>query len=195
MADWSERVAELLFDGETVDSSVDVGSGTIVVTTHRVLVFTPEGDGPRYRAINRPNVLGVERRDISPFDLLSKATKLGIGGALLVLVGLVVDPEALFPRPDLSAAQGMGVVDTVESMLDLFYALDIALLALGAVLSIVGIALLGVQLATRTDRLVIEIAGEDDVVLSYGVDDETLAQIEDAIAVSDDSSPPPAPDR
>ncbi|WP_248515675.1 hypothetical protein [Salinarchaeum laminariae] len=193
MADWSERVDELLFDGESVESTVDVGAGTIVVTSHRVLVFTPEGDGPRYRAIDRPNVLGVEQRGVSPFDLFSKATKLGVGGGLLVLVGLVVDPEALFPRPDLSGAQGMGVVDTVDSMLGVFYALDLALLALGAVLSIVGVGLLTVQLATRKDRLAIEIAGEDDVVLSWGVDDATVAEIDAAIDVPEaEAQAPPA---
>ncbi|GAB3682158.1 hypothetical protein GCM10028857_07520 [Salinarchaeum chitinilyticum] len=190
MADWSERVDELLFDGETVDSSVDVGAGTIVVTSHRILVFTPGGDGPRYRAIDRPNVLGVEQRAVSPYDLLPTATKLGVGGALLVLAGLVVDPAALFPRPDLSGAEGMGVVDSVDSMLDLFYALDLALIALGAVLAVVGIGLIAVQLATRQDRLAIEVAGEDDVLLSYGIDDATLAALDGAIDVPVDEASP-----
>lgn len=191
MADWSDRVDQLLFEGETVESSVDVGAGTVVVTSHRLLVFTPEGDGPRYRAIDRPNVLGVERRGVSPYDFRSTVAKLGVGAVLLLLVGIVVDPAALIPRPDLSAVQGVGgAIDMVDAMLDAFYALDEVALGLGALLAIVGAGLLGVQLATRSERLAIEVAGEDDVVLSFGVDDATLASLEEALDVPEVQGPP-----
>jgi len=193
MADWSERVDQLLFDGEHVETTVDLTGGTVVVTGQRVLVFTPGGDGERFRAIDRPNVIGVERRGVSPFDLLPTAAKVGVAGALLVLVGVVVDPAALFPRPDLSSARAAGgMVGTVESMLDLFYALDSALIALGAVLSIVGAAMLGVQLATREDRLAIEVAGDEDVLLSFGADEPTLAELHAAIDLPDVEDPPTA---
>lgn len=191
MADWSDRVDQLLFDGETVESNVDVGAGTVVVTSHRVLVFTPDGDGPRYRAIDRPNVLGIEHRGVSPYDVRSTVAKLGIGAMLLVLLGIVVDPQALIPRPDLSSAQGAGgMVGPVETMLDAFYALDEVALVLGALLAIAGAGLLGVQLATRSERLAIEIAGEDDVLLSFGVDDATLAALEEAVDVPEVQRPP-----
>lgn len=191
MADWNERVDQLLFDGETVEESVDVGGGTVVVTSHRLLVFTPAGDGPRYRAIDRPNVLGVERRGVSPYDVRAIVAKLGVGAVLFLLVGLFVDPQALIPRPDLSAAQGVGgMTGMVETMLDAFYALDEVALGLGALLAIVGAGLLAVQLATRSERLAIEVAGDDDVLLSFGVDDATLADLETAIDVPDVAEPP-----
>jgi len=191
MADWSDRVDQLLFDGETVESSVDVGAGTVVVTGHRLLVFTPDGEGPRYRAIDRPNVLGVEQRGVSPYDVRSTVAKVGVGAVLLVLLGIVVDPQALIPRPDLSSAQGTGgMVGPVETMLDVFYAFDEVALGLGAMLAIVCAGLLGVQLATRSDRLAIEVAGEDDVLLSFGVDDATLVALEEALDIPEVQGPP-----
>ncbi|AGN02950.1 hypothetical protein L593_15080 [Salinarchaeum sp. Harcht-Bsk1] len=182
MVDWSERVEQLLFEGEHVETTVQVGAGTVVVTGQRVLVFTPEGDGKQFRAIDRPNVLGVERRGVSPLELVPTAGKLGVAGGLLVLVGVVLDPAALFPRPDLSSAQAAGgILGPVNSMLDLFYAIDTVAIALGALLAILGTALVGVQVATRQDRLAIEVAGEDDVLLSLGADDARLADLRQAI--------------
>jgi hypothetical protein len=191
MADCSERVDQLLFDGETVESNVDVGGGTVVVTSHRLLVFTPEGEGPRYRAIDRPNVLGVEQRAISPYEFRSVVAKLGVGAVLFLLLGLFVDPRAVIPTPDLSSAQGAGgLLGPVETMLDAFYALDEVALVLGALLALAGSGLLGVQLATRTDRLAIEIAGDEDVLLSFGVEDATLATLQSAIEGPPGEAPP-----
>lgn len=191
MADWSDRVDQLLLEGESVESNVDVGAGTMVVTSHRLLVFTPGGSGPRYRAIDRPNVLGIERRAVSPYDFRALGAKLGVGAVLFLLVGLLVDPAALIPRPDLTAVQGVGgATDMVETMLDAFYALDEVSLGLGALLAIVAAGLLAVQFATRSERLAIEVAGEDDVLLSFGVDDGTLRELEHAVDVPDVKGPP-----
>jgi hypothetical protein len=197
MADWSDRVDQLLFDGETVGSSVDVGAGTVVVTSHRLLVFTPDGEGPRYRAIDRPNVLGVEQRAVSPYEFRSTVAKVGVGAVLFLLLGLLVDPQAMIPRPDLSSSQGTGgMLGPVETMLDAFYALDEVALALGALLALAGAGLLGVQLVTRTERLAIEVAGEEDVLLSFGVDDATLADLQGAIGGPPGGKPTrPEPER
>jgi len=190
MADWSDRLEQLLFEGEHVETTVEVGTGTVAVTGQRVLVFTPGGDGKQFRDIDRPNVLGVERRAISPFDLVPRAAKLGVAGVLLVLVGVVLDPAALFPRPDLSGAQAAGgLLGPVNTMLDLFYAVDTVAIALGALLAIVSAGLVGVQLATRRDNLAIEVAGEDDVLLSKGDDESTITDLQSAIDVPTPEEP------
>ncbi|MFC6728528.1 hypothetical protein ACFQDG_07745, partial [Natronoarchaeum mannanilyticum] len=59
MDEWRGRVDELLYAGESIEERVEIGDAEVVVTTHRVLALTPSGDGERYRAIDRPNVLGA----------------------------------------------------------------------------------------------------------------------------------------
>jgi len=59
MDEWRGRVDELLYAGESIEERIGVGDADVVVTTHRVLALTPSGDGERYRAIDRPNVLGA----------------------------------------------------------------------------------------------------------------------------------------
>ena len=132
--------------------------------------------------IDRPNVLGVERRGVSPFDLVSRAAKLGGAGAVLVLVGVVLDPAALLPRSDLASARAAGgILGPVNAMLDAFYALDVLAIGVGAVLATLGAALVGVQLATRRDRLAIEVAGDDDVLLATGAEEAAVDDLEAAI--------------
>ena len=49
MAGWKSRVDDLLYDGETARETVDVGTSRVVVTSHRVLAFTPDADGENFR--------------------------------------------------------------------------------------------------------------------------------------------------
>lgn len=184
MPDWSDRVDQLLFDGEAVEAAVDAGTATVVVTSHRVLAFTPQADGADYRAVDRPNVLGADRRSVSPLGLLPRATKTGAVGALLAIVGLVVDPEALLPRPDVSSAPAAGgTVGTVDTVIGVFHAADEALLVLGALLVAVAIGLVGLEVATRRTLVAIEVAGEEpDVELPGTVDEGEHDALEAALA-------------
>lgn len=186
MGDWSDRVEQLLFDGEAVEREVTVGAATVAVTSHRVLAFTPQADGSNYRAIDRPNVTGVERRSVSRFGVLPRAVQIGVAGLLLGLVGFVVDPAALLPRPDVSSAPGAGgVVGTLETAIGLVHALDTILLGLGGVLVVLAGGLVGVELATRRERIAIAVAGEEpDELLSGPAGDDAVLTLDDLFGAS-----------
>lgn len=191
MPDWSDRVDRLLFDGEVVETELHVGTATVVVTSHRVLAFTPAVDGADYRAIDRPNVRGVERRSVSDLDLRSPAAKLGAVGGLIVLVAFVVDPASLLPRPEVSdAPTAGGLVETVDRAIGLFHALDALLLGFGALLVAVAVGLQGLEFATRRERVAIEVVGEEpSVELPGTIGDEEVSTLADALA------PPRPPDQ
>jgi len=184
MSDWSERVDQLLLDGEVVEERRDVGTASVAITSHRVLAFTPQAEGADFRAIDRPNVRGVERRQESRLDLVPTATRIGAVGVLLAAVGILVDPAALLPRPDVSDAPGAGgMVGTIDGVIGFFHALDGILLAVGGLVLAVALLLVGLQIATREDQVAITVAGEEsDVHLPGSIDDSDVDALEDAIA-------------
>jgi hypothetical protein len=165
MAAWTERAEDLLFEGESIEESVDVDTGRVVVTTHRVLVFTPEFGEKNYRHVDRPNVVGVKTDHTGRRTLLEYALKLGLGGALLVGIGLSVDFGNFVPTdtlPSTNSAMGIGsILGTVQSMMQLLAMLDEFMVMGGAMGVIAGTALGSVYVLTRTKLLVIECAGED----------------------------------
>lgn len=198
MTPWSDRAEDLLFDGESIEAEVAVGTSDVVVTSHRVLAFTPEREGKDFRKIDRPNVRGVRRQAVDSIDVRRRAAKLSVAGVVLAAVGLVFDPQSLIPRPDLSSADGAGevggILSLVQGLLDLFYALDVGLLVLGLLLLTLGLGLLGVQLAMRSSRLALDVAGEEPILLSGTVDDAALDRLRTALSApatdQPDSEPP-----
>lgn len=186
MTPWSDRVEDLLFDGETIEAEVAVGASDVVVTSHRVLAFTPELDGKDFRKIDRPNVRAVRRQAVDAIDVRRRAAKLGVGGVVLAGVGLVFDPRSVIPRPELSSAEGAGevggILSLVRGMLELFYAVDVGLLVLGLLLLTLALGLLAIQLAMRSRRLAIDVAGEEPVLLSGTIDDPALQRLRDAVS-------------
>lgn len=185
MSVWSERAEQLLFDGETIDTEVAVGPATVVVTSHRLLAFTPQADGKDYRAVDRPNVRDVERRAVYGLDYRERAIKLGVVAAILLVVGVILDPESLLPKPDVSgagSAAGFGdVLGIVDRMIGLFHALDALLIGVGVLLAVVAVALGALQLSTRSVVLAVDVAGEDPITLPKRVDPGELERLQAAI--------------
>lgn len=194
MADWSDRVDALLYDGESVESEFLAGTATVIVTSHRVLAFTPTIDGPEYAAVDRPNVVDVERRSISDRSLWRPAAKATAIAVPFLALGAVLDPEAWLPRPDVSGTgAGGGAVETVDAMLGLFYGVDTAMLVVGTALVVVALALVGVQLASREQFVVLSVAGDEtDVRMPDALGEGELAALREAIAPPPPSEPEPA---
>jgi len=91
MDEWRGRVDELLYAGESIEERIGVGDAEVVVTTHRVLALTPSGDGERYRAIDRPNVLSASIDAGGDRAHLLTAGKAGLVAALLFALAAAVD--------------------------------------------------------------------------------------------------------
>ena len=61
MSQWRERAEEMLYAGESVEETFEVDDARILVTSHRVLAFTPGAEGATFQQADRPNVAGVSR--------------------------------------------------------------------------------------------------------------------------------------
>lgn len=170
MSRWQRRVDELLFEGETVRERLDIGPSHVVVTTHRVLTFTPELEGENFRQVDRPNVTGVETSALSKANLLKRGLMTGFVGAVLLLAGVLFDPTAVFGDDlDLEAGTandfGLGsLMDATQSMFALMMNLDSILQLFGALALLLSTVILGVYWYFRTPTLAIRLAGDEDDV-------------------------------
>lgn len=189
MSRWQRRVDELLYDGETVRESLDIGPSRVVVTSHRVLVFKPDMDGENFRQADRPNITGVGTgaRGVSSF--LRRGIMVGVLGLVLLVAGIIFDPESLFGgniNLDTSGGQQLGlggVMDGIRSMFALLVNLDTILRTFGVLALVLAAVILGVYWYLRTPTLVIEQAGEQDDVHIPRPENatETATQLERAI--------------
>lgn len=185
---WTDRVEKLLYDGETCERRFDLGSEsesesaptTLVVTSHRVLAFTPERDGANFRQIDRPNVDGVAVTTTGRSTYRWRALKLGLVGIGLLAVSAAVSLESLLPSLESagvdSSAPGMegitGALAQIETMLAI---LDALVLVGGLVASAAALGFVVLSLRSRTRRLVLEVAGGDDVAVPIDGDDGIVA--------------------
>lgn len=174
------QVDRLLYDGETVEEFVDVGRDRLVVTSHRVLAFTPTGDGTRFDAIHRPNVTAVERQSGGATRHLERAAKATILGVFLIVGGATVNLDGLLAPdtvdPAAASQTGVGDVLGLLGVLNTVLALVDDALLVGGIASI-GVAALALTLyrhSRRTD-VVVRVAGSDDVHLTG--DDATDASL------------------
>jgi hypothetical protein len=182
MTGWLDRVDDLLYDGETVVERVAVDDGGVVVTTHRVLSFTPERDGANFRYVDRPNVTGVSASASGEFGFLQQALKAIVVGVVLLIAGQTVSFDSLVAGVtiDSSAAQvGMGgMLGMLSSFLQLMAQLDELMTMFGALAVILAMVIFAVYLLTRDRVLVIAVAGGDDILVPAPKETAEAAAVE-----------------
>lgn len=181
MDDWRDRPEDLLYDGESVVESVDADAGRsrVVVTTHRVLAFTPDHD-PRFHEVARPNVTGVAVEAVGAAGQLRRAARLGAWGVGLVVAGVLVPLDsALAGVSDLGGASAGGALSFLGALLAALALLDDALRAIGALLLLVAAALLALYVWSRQPTVVVAVSGHDD--LEVLGDETTAATLRDAL--------------
>jgi hypothetical protein len=170
MAGWQDRVNQLLYEGETVEDSLDLDTATLVITSHRVMAFTPASDGANFRGVERPNVAGAAHGSRDRKSFLWYAGQAGGAGLALVVVGVLIDFDALVGGVDfgLESTAGLGIggiLQMVQQLLALIAMLDEISQLLGALLLLVAAGLLGLYAWTREPTIVVEVAGDDDIHL------------------------------
>ncbi|MFB6266723.1 MAG: hypothetical protein ABEI31_03610 [Halodesulfurarchaeum sp.] len=187
MAAWHERVDQLRFDGEEVLLRVGEGDGVVVVTTHRVMAFTPETDGENFRAVDRPNVTGVSRTTSGNARFVPAGIRALVVGAFLLGAGLVVDFDGLLSTPSVGetgAGQvGMGqILGLLELLQTVFALLNEGFLIAGGLATLLGLAAVAHYLRTRRPEVVIEVAGGSDLrVPGDSLSDSELSKLQGAI--------------
>ncbi|WP_254521552.1 hypothetical protein [Natrinema caseinilyticum] len=189
---WTEHVDQLCDDGETVERRVDLEDATIVVTNRRVMTFTPESDGPRFRHVDRPNV-GTVR--VETAERLSQLVW-GLGAAV-VGIGLVETARAIrfteyVPGFELQGADSLPGANAVENLVNgalsaietALLILDWAILLSGGLAFAVATAFVVRYVRSRSHRLVLRIRGDDDLVVPVGgaaLEADLVADLEAAI--------------
>lgn len=199
MSRWLARVDGLLYDGEHVETKVPVGEGGVVVTTHRVLAFTPADDGSNFESVERPNVTGVERTTRGSFAYLTQAVKALLVGGVLLAAGQVVSLDSMVGGIELTTTGGMGLdgfLSLMQSLLGLLAMLDEIMTVAGALGLLLGAVILGAYALSRTDRLVVAVAGSEDLELPAAETDDSIAtQLDRAVQpekAGEGNSPPDA---
>lgn len=181
--EWGTRLDEFLFDGERRLETVDLGPDRVLVTSHRLLVFTPTTDGENFRAIDRPNVAGVDIRHRTGENALPMAGKLGLVGTVVLLTAFAFDPGWL--RGSSGSDSAPANAGTVDQSAGLLSTLDGALLSVGVVLLAAALLLAGYYALARSPVIVVWIDGDEDVVLPIRREPEAkLDALRDALRPS-----------
>jgi hypothetical protein len=193
MNGWRQRVQQLLYDGEDVRETVEVDGSTVVVTSHRLLASTPEGDGANFRQVDRPNVEDISTGARSEGRLLQRAIRYGLVGVVLVVAAQFVNLDGLVGGVDLTPSTselGIGsVLGPLQGLLNLLAQLDQLLQLFGGLALLLSAILLGVYWYTREATLVIAVAGDDDIHVPRPADaSDQIERLERAL------SPSPADD-
>jgi len=189
MSRWRDRIEGLLYEGEAVVETVELDGASVVVTSHRVLAFTPDLEGPNFRGVERPNVTGVSAGARAEAALLERTVKFGVVGAVLVVAGQVVDFGGIVGDVDLSGGQAAGqvgiggILGPLQSMLDVLRNLDGYMQVAGALALLLAVVLGGVYWYLRESTLVVEVEGENDLHVPRPDDDGVAQRLERAIAL------------
>ncbi|MEF8781164.1 MAG: hypothetical protein V5A46_10845 [Haloferacaceae archaeon] len=185
---WQGRLDELLYAGESVRETVDAGTARVVVTSHRVLAFTPELDGKNFRQADRPNVTGVEPGSIGNDGLLYHGIRLGVVGLFLLGTGVAVDfgsiaGAASFGEVDAGQIGIEPLLRTTQLLLAALARLDQFLVVVGVLSLAISLLLGGVYWHGREQTLRISLAGEErDITVPRPEDVEgTVDRLERAI--------------
>jgi hypothetical protein len=185
---WKRRVEDLLYDGETVKESIELGTARVVVTSHRVLTFTPDMEGKNFTQTDLPNVKSVTESSRSDGGLLSRAIQFGVAGAVLLALGLVIDFESLLGGAtfDADAAQDVGaggIISLVQRLISFMIQLDYLMRVFGVLALFLAAVLFGVYWFLRDPTLTIAVAGDkSDIHLPRPADvSETQTRLEAAI--------------
>lgn len=202
--DWVARAESLLYDGEVIEADVRLDHGGVVVTSHRVLVFTPDREGSNYRQVDRPNVEGVDVTTSGDWSFLELGVKALVVGVVLVAAGMTVSLDSLVSNVSLDsggAASAVGIggmLGMLQTMLTLMAQLDDLMRLFGGLALAFAAVVLGVYLWSRDRLLVVRVAGDDDIELTAPDDESVVERIEAAIvpgaaptdAANPDQQPP-----
>ena len=190
-ARWAGSVEDLLYEGERVRGRVSVGDDRVVVTTHRLLAFTPTGEGENSRQVDLPNVDDVRAGYDGEDALLPQALRAAVYGLVLLAVGFLVDFDSFVPTDVFDSTSetagriGLGgLFATMGRLLDVVASLDDVARVAGALVLLFAVFVLAVYALTRDRAVVVSVAGDaPDVVVPVGEADVQVAvsQLEDVL--------------
>lgn len=172
-------LADMLFEGETIEEEIALSRGTVAVTTHRVLALTGEDDDKRFAHADLPNVRDARLRTRGRVGHLEWAARCGVVGILLLGGGVLFQTKGMFRMLTQAQVSGNPAVAGVGEMLSTVATwlsmLNLLLVFAGLLLAAAALGLVGLYLNTRARELVIEVAGRDSIRVSVEDDEGSRA--------------------
>jgi hypothetical protein len=182
-----ERIDRLTYAGEEPTATLPVRDGVLVATTHRLLVYTPDGDGVVLQTVAAPNVTGLGHTTGGNRRWRPGLVALAVGIAgLLVGQTLSVAPPSVASADSPVVGDGLAAVTETIRLVGLFDELA-TVVGVGALLVAAG--LFASYGTSRDTQVVVRVAGEDPLVASAGETDATTVE-SFAASVGVDYSPP-----
>jgi len=176
-----DRLASMLFQGEEIEDELTVEGARVAVTTHRVLVFTPDREGRRFDHVDRPNVLGATVETTGQDSYVDWGVRSGVYGAVLLGGGLLLEVSGVLDEFEgAGAAEDVadsGISQVVSALPSALAALTTVLVAIGVLLVLGAAALVALYYTSREQELVIERAGRDPMRIPvHGEEGEQAAR-------------------
>lgn len=184
-----DRLSNMLFQGEEVEEEFTVSDARVAVTTHRVLVFTPDCDDRRFDHADRPNVLDANVETTGQESYVEWGVKSSVYGAVLFGGGLLLEFSGVLDELDGVEATATGGSQLVSALPALLDVLTNASLVVGVLLLTVAAALTGLYYQSRERELVIERAGRDPMRVPVRSDegDDVARRLRDAVGTGSKS--------
>src|SRR6056297_1382444 len=185
-----DRLSNMLFQGEEIEEEFTVDGARFAVTTHRLLVFTPEGDGRRFDHVDRPNVVGASVETTGRESYVDWSVRTGVYGVVLLGGGLLLEVSGVLDRIAEVGTGGRTASPTlpgfVEALPSLLATLTDVLVGVGALLVVGALALTALYVSSRERELVIERAGRDPMRVPVRDDDaeEVARRLRTAVGTS-----------
>ena len=193
MSGWQDRVEELLYESESVSEVLDIDSSRVVVTSHRVLTFTPEMDGENFQQVERPNVTGVETSARGRTALAGRSIRYGVYSFMLIAAGFFINFDALIGDIQLdgeaaSQTGAGGIVGIAQGMLNFMTQLDQLMQVVGALVLLAAVVMFAVYWLLRVPTLAIRVAGDGGDIHVQRPDDidDAIRRLESAILPDDE---------
>lgn len=160
--------ARWLYAGESVVVREPLGPGWVAVTTHRLLVYTPDTDGPTFCDYDRLNVDDVRVDTGGDGHYLAVLSRVAIYAVVLLGGWVGVGQAGLTDLLAVDAGDSLAIVGMAglfDSIRTAFELLELALLGGGLVLVAVAVTLGGLYLRSRQSRLVVTVSGTGPVTI------------------------------
>ncbi|MFC6787487.1 hypothetical protein ACFQFH_16985 [Halobaculum halobium] len=191
----SDPVESHLYAGEEVRADLPAADGRLVATSHRVLAYAPHADPDEratLRGVHRVNVTAVSPSSTATDWLVRPIAYAVVGGLAMVLGGSTVSLDSMnAATPEGAGAAGLGgLLSMVGGVLSVLSLVDDALRVGGALVLLLGVALMGVYLATRGREVVVETEGDADTLRldADGIDDGAIERFRTEAGVEEERS-------
>ena len=153
-------VEGILHSGEESLGVVRLDPTRFVVTTHRLIVVSPEGPGKRLETIHLPNVDGVEAGTTGGGNALQRLPRVVVYGGIFLVGGWAIRTMVLPKLQTAVPGAGQGIVGSVTGVLGAVQTgLSILslVLILGGGLALLGaVGLVGLYAVRRRSALLIQ---------------------------------------